>query len=137
MKTAALPKTLLFSALTAAIAFAVPASAQELRFNFDPEHFRFDRDDRRGNEGKRASCAYYAQIAVVQADTNRRYNCGFTGPAWNDNARDHFRWCRFVPREVTRHAARERGERLQDCFNRLGDFDEERAERYEERGERR
>ena len=42
MKTAALPKTLLFSALTAAIAVASPASAQELRFNFDPEHFRFD-----------------------------------------------------------------------------------------------
>ena len=81
MKTAALPKILLFSALTAAIAFAVPASAQELRFNFDPEHFRFDRDDRRGNEGKRASCAVYAQIAVVQADTNRSYNCGYGGAA--------------------------------------------------------
>ena len=83
MKTAALPKTLLFSALTAAIAFAVPASAQELRFKFDPEHFRFEREDRRGNEGKRASCAVYAQIAVVQADTNRRYNCGYRGGRWD------------------------------------------------------
>ena len=137
MKTAALQKTLLFSALTAAIAFAVPASAQELRFNFDPEHFRFEPEDRRGNEGKRASCSVYAQVALVQAEANRRYNCGYGGGRWDTDTHAHFRWCRYAPREAVRHEMRERAEDLQRCFDRMGDFDEERAERYEERGERR
>src|SRR3974390_2310898 len=120
MKTA-LSKVLAAVALTGAITFPHSTSAQEFQFRFDPEHFRFERGDERGNEGKRASCSYYAQIAVVQADTNRRFNCGYSGPAWNPNARDHFRWCRFVRRETTAHAMRERSVELQRCFDRLGD----------------
>ena len=126
MKAAALSIAILATALSAATILPAATSAQEFRFQFDPEHFRFERGDARGNEGKRASCIYYAQIAVVQADTNRRFNCGYGGPAWNPNARDHFRWCRFVRREATAHASRERAIELQRCFDRLGDFDEER-----------
>jgi hypothetical protein len=126
MKAATISKSVIAAALIAVMAFPVCSSAQEFRFNFDPEHFRFEREDRRANDGKRASCATYAQIAVVQADSNRRYNCGFNGPAWNPNARDHFRWCRFVRREATSHAQRERTIELQRCFDRMGDFDEER-----------
>jgi hypothetical protein len=132
-----MPRTLLFSALTAAIAFASPTSAQELRFNFNPDQFRFEHDDRRANEGKRASCSVYAQVAVVQAEANRRYNCGYGGGRWDTDTHAHFRWCRYVPREAARHETRERSEDLQRCFDRMGDFDEERAERYEEREERR
>jgi len=92
MKTVAISKALLFGALTAAMAFPVSSSAQEFGFRFDPEHFRFEREDQRGNEGKRASCSTYAQIAVVQADANRRYNCGYSGGRWDTEARGHFRW---------------------------------------------
>jgi hypothetical protein len=113
---------------------AVPASAQDLRFQFDPEHFRFEREDRRANEGKRASCSVYAQIAVVQAEANRRFNCGYRGGAWETDDRAHFRWCRFVSREAIRHATRGRSEDLQHCFDRMGDFDDEGADRrFEER----
>jgi hypothetical protein len=128
MKTS-IATALLVAALTATT--ALTASAQEFNFRFDPEHFQFERGDERATEGKRAACTYYAQIAVVQADTNRRYNCGYSGPAWNDHARDHFRWCRFVRREATWQASKERAQQLQECFNRMGDFDEERDERRE------
>ncbi len=126
MKSAALSMGILAAALLTATIFPAATSAQEFRFQFDPEHFRFDREDRRGNEGKRASCTYYAQIAVVQAETNRRFNCGYVGPAWNSDARAHFQWCRFVRRETTGNANRERAIELQRCFDRMGDFDEVR-----------
>ena len=122
-------KAVLLASLTAAVAFPAASFAQELRFNFDPEHFRFEQDDHRANEGKRAACSVYAQIAVVQADANRRFNCGYQGARWENDARPHFRWCRYALREAVRHETRERSEDLQRCFDRMGDFDEERAER--------
>ncbi len=133
MKAAAISRTLLIAAVSAATAFPILSSAQE--FRFDPEHFRFDRDDRRANEGKRASCSVYAQMAVVQAQANRRYECRYDGPRWSTEARAHFLWCRFVQREALRHEVRDRAEDLQRCFDRMGDFDEEREERREERRE--
>lgn len=97
-------------------AVALPASAQR---------FEFERRDQRGNvEGKRASCEVYARIAQVQADANQRYRCGFTGPRWIRDPQPHFRWCRFVPRSRVREEQRERAQELNQCFDRLGDFDE-------------
>jgi hypothetical protein len=112
--------------LTSLLTLAPAAPAQELRFEFDPGHFRFDRDDRRANEGKRAACEVYAQTAVIQARANQRFNCGFSGGRWDLDARPHFRWCRFVPREAKLHEQIERSRELQQCFDRLGDFDEGR-----------
>jgi hypothetical protein len=94
---------------------ALPASAQR---------FEFEKRDQRGNvEGKRASCEVYARIAQVQADANQRYRCGFTGPRWTRDAMPHFRWCRFAPRSSVRDEQRERARDLNDCFDKLGDFD--------------
>jgi hypothetical protein len=107
-------------------AFSVSASAQEFRFEFDPGHFRFEREDQRANEGKRAACEVYAQLAVVYARANQRFNCGYGGPRWTMDARDHFRWCRFVAREAKIHENIERARDLQRCFDRMGDFDEAR-----------
>jgi hypothetical protein len=120
-------KKLLFACM--AIAVAVPAIAQEFRFDFRKGHFEFDPVDRRGNEGKRAACATYAQIAVVQAEANRWYNCGYSGGRWDTDARAHFRWCRFVQRETKVRGGIERSTELQRCFDRLGDFDSDRWER--------
>ena len=87
--------------------------------------FQFDRDDRRGEvEGKRASCEVYARIAQVQAEANRRFRCGFRGPSWVSDLQPHFRWCRFVPRRRIAEEQRNRGFELQQCFDRLGDFDD-------------
>ena len=89
--------------------------------------FKFGRDDRRGDvEGKRASCEVYSRIAVVQADAARRFRCGLKGPAWNNDPKAHFQWCRFVPRRKIAEEQRSRSDELQRCFDRLGDFDDDR-----------
>lgn len=104
-----------------------PASSQSIRIDRDGGFmFKFDRNDRRGDvEGKRASCEVYARIAVVQADANRRFRCGYRGPAWNEDPRPHFHWCRFVPRRRIAEEQRNRAQDLQRCFDRLGDFDDD------------
>ena len=90
--------------------------------------FHFN-DDERGNvEGKRAACETYARVAQVQAEANRKYRCGYTGPRWEMEVEPHFRWCRHVRRESLGMEARERAGELQRCFDRLGDFDDEAFE---------
>jgi hypothetical protein len=85
--------------------------------------------DERGNvEGKRAACETYARVALVQAEANRKYRCGYTGPRWEMEVEPHFHWCRHVRRESLGMEARERAGELQRCFDRLGDFDEEAFE---------
>jgi len=104
------------------------AAAQSVRIDRDGGFsFKFGRDDRRGDvEGKRASCEVYSRIAVVQADANTRFRCGLRGPAWVNDPAPHFRWCRFVPRGRIAEEQRNRADELQRCFDRLGDFDDDR-----------
>ena len=90
--------------------------------------FRYEGDERGNIEGKRASCEVYAKIAQVQADANRKYNCGYEGPRWEHSLEPHFRWCRHVRRDAVVTEVRERAGDLQRCFNRLGDFDEEETD---------
>ncbi len=116
-------------ALTAAILLGVivPAAAQTLRFDDRGFSFRFNKDDRRGDvQGKLASCELYALIAAVQADANDRNRCGYRGPQWSNNMEPHFRWCRFASRSDLSREQFSRSQQLQDCFNRLGDFDDRR-----------
>jgi len=133
VKSAAISKTLLLAALVAGLTPQVPAFGQELRLQIGPGEFRFEHGDERANEGKRASCEVYAQISVVQAEANRRYNCGYGGERWDTTARTHFHWCRYVRREAIAHEFRDRAIDLQRCFDRMGDFDEERSEYRRER----
>jgi hypothetical protein len=104
------------------------AGAQTLRLDREGGFsFKFGRDDRRGDvEGKRASCEVYARIAVVQSDANARFRCGLRGPAWAGDPGPHFQWCRFVPRRRIAEEQRSRAEQLQRCFDKLGDFDDDR-----------
>ena len=100
------------------VAASLPALSQGFGFRFN--------DDERGNvEGKRAACETYARVALVQAEANRKYRCGYTGPRWEMEVEPHFRWCRHVRRESLGMEARERAGELQRCFDRLGDFDDE------------
>jgi hypothetical protein len=112
-------------AAAAVLASAVSADSQTLRLDDRGFSFRFGSNDRRGDvEGKRASCEVYARIAQVQADANDRFRCGFRGPRWDRDIRPHFMWCRQAPRRILADEQRGRSEQLQDCFNRLGDFDD-------------
>lgn len=119
--------SMLLAAAIVVLATAL-AGAQTLRLDRDGGFsFRFGRDDRRGEvEGKRAACEVYARIAVVQADANARFRCGLRGPAWVGDPAPHFRWCRFVPRQRIAEEQRGRAIELQRCFDRLGDFDDDR-----------
>jgi hypothetical protein len=114
-------------AAAALMATAGVAASQSIRLDDRGFSFRFGGDDRRGDvEGKRASCEIYARIAQVQADANVRYRCGFRGPQWALDAAPHFRWCRWAPRSDLARDQMFRSQQLQDCFNRLGDFDDRR-----------
>ena len=48
---------------------------------------------RRGEIKLCAECRAYARVAAESAAENRKRNCGFSGPRWNDKASDHFAWC--------------------------------------------
>jgi hypothetical protein len=118
-------------ASTIVVLATASAGAQTLRVERDDRgggmSFKFGRDDRRGEiEGKRANCEVYARIAQVQADANVRFRCGYDGPRWTRDTTPHFRWCRFAPRRQLAEEQRGRADDLQACFNRLGDFDDNR-----------
>lgn len=112
---------------TLIIGTAGAAASQTIRLDDRGFSFRFGKDDRRGDiEGKRASCEVYARIAQVQAVANASYRCGFRGPQWDTNIAPHFRWCRHARRADLSRDQLFRSQQLQDCFNRLGDFDDRR-----------
>ena len=119
-------KTLLVASAMLTIGI-IPAFAQSLQFQFGRGQFRFERTDPRSNvQGKRASCEVYARIAVVQAEANRQFRCRYEGARWGTDAIGHFRWCRYAQRSELHEESRARGQELQECFDKLGDFDERR-----------
>ena len=63
---------------------------------------------------RRAACKDYASEAVAQYERNIRLRCGFEGPRWSGERRDHFVWCLDMPREarVERDA---RHRMVEDC----------------------
>jgi hypothetical protein len=120
-------RTSTFLTIAVLIVLAGGAAAQSVRFDERGFSFKFGRDDpRRDVEGKRATCDTYARVAVIQAQANQRFRCGLQGPGWNDDARRHFDWCRWVPRRRVAEEQRNRSEDLQRCFDKLGDFDDDR-----------
>lgn len=38
-------------------------------------------------------CRGYTNAAMTAIRDNRRFRCGFTGPAWVENSSSHFGWC--------------------------------------------
>lgn len=86
-------------------------------------------DRREDREGKRAACDTYAKIAVVQAEANREYRCGYRGGEWLADERQHRRWCMRNKRDFARDEIRYRMEELQECFNKLGDYDSDDYDR--------
>ena len=98
-----------------------------MQFRFGTGQFRYERSDPRANvEGKRASCEVYARIAVVQTQANLQFRCGYQGPRWATEPQPHFRWCRWAQRPEVFSEFKERSQALQQCFDNLGDFDEDR-----------
>ena len=93
------------------------------------------RDNRRAERtGKRASCETYAKIAIVQAEANRKYECGYRGGEWIAEDRPHIRWCMRSRRNFLLDEIRFRAAELQKCFDKLGDYDDEGNDRdYKQR----
>ncbi len=87
------------------------------------------RERRKETAGKRASCDTYAKTAVVQAEANQKYECGYRGGEWIAKERPHFRWCMRARREYLADEIRYRQVELQKCFNKLGDYDDEENDR--------
>lgn len=88
------------------------------------------RDDRRRDAaGKRASCDTYAKTTVVQAQANQKYECGYRGTEWVAQERPHFQWCMGARRQYLADEIRYRQGELQKCFDKLGDYDDEREDR--------
>ncbi len=87
------------------------------------------RERRRDIAGKRASCETYAKTAVVHAEANRKFECGYRGGEWNRQERSHFQWCMGARRQYLADETRFRVAELQKCFDRLGDYDEEEQDR--------
>jgi hypothetical protein len=109
-----------------------------VRFDERGFSFKFGRDDpRRDVEGKCATCDTYARVSVIQAQANQRFRCDLQGAGWNDDARRHFEWCRWVPRRRVAEEQRNRSEDLQRCVDRLCDFDDDRWGRRSLRSPRR
>ena len=93
------------------------------------------RDDRGGGDrvGKRAHCDTYSKIAEVQAQANQKYDCGFRGGEWVPDAKPHFAWCMRNRRDYMLDEIRFRAGELQQCFNKLGDYDEDGDKDYRRR----
>jgi hypothetical protein len=88
------------------------------------------RSDRRAERtGKRASCETYASIAVVQAEANKKYDCGYRGGEWIAEERPHMRWCMRSRRDYLLDEIRFRVAELQKCFEKLGDYDDDGNDR--------
>lgn len=49
-------------------------------------------------QGRRDGCDDYAREAVEQAEQNRKRDCGYEGPRWNNNRQAHLAWCLLSPR---------------------------------------
>jgi hypothetical protein len=46
-------------------------------------------------------CHEYAAAAVIKADENLAFRCGYLGPRWGTNYAVHFVWCLGAPRVDT------------------------------------
>jgi len=87
------------------------------------------RERRKETAGKRASCDTYAKTAVIQAEANEKYKCGFEGGEWLARERSHYRWCMRARRQYLADEIRYRQAELQKCFDKLGDYDDEENDR--------
>lgn len=126
MRPATKSSLLLTAVLMAASALPLASTAHGSGEALAPGEYRFGEGGQNASEGKRASCEVYAQLSAVQAGANRRYNCGYRGTRWDVSAETHFHWCRYVSRETVKQELKDRVTDLQQCFDRMGDFDGER-----------
>ncbi len=46
-------------------------------------------------------CHEYAAAAVIKADENLAFRCGYSGPRWGTNYAVHFAWCLGARRSDT------------------------------------
>jgi len=75
------------------------------------------------------ACRDYATEAQQAAKTNEQLGCGFSGPRWQTNADNHFRWCLGLNPASTQPASpawKERDARNAELANCRREFPKER-----------
>jgi hypothetical protein len=61
------------------------------------------------------NCATYGYVALKQARENERRKCGFTGPRWSVDLKQHVAWCATVGPPDWKTELRERAKALEKC----------------------
>lgn len=68
-----------------------------------------------GPASAQANCQWYGTTALKQQQDNERLKCGFTGPSWHSDLKQHMAWCASAPPELWREQARKRDQDLAAC----------------------
>ena len=95
-----------------------------IRARIEAEADDFPAQSTQSEEAKHASCDTYSRIAVIQANANKKNECGFEGAEWTEDEQAHYEWCVHNKRVFSLDELRFRAQELQKCFDKLGDYDD-------------
>lgn len=79
------------------------------------EQQRVDGLRRCRRQPQNAFCDRYARTAVAQNQENQRRHCGNTGPRWQSNYQNHYRWCTGVSQSSANYEQTQRRNSLNRC----------------------
>ncbi len=79
------------------------------------EQQRVDALNRCRRKPQSTFCAHYARTAVAQNQENIRLGCGNTGPRWQSNYDNHYRWCTTTSQSSANYEETQRRHALNRC----------------------
>lgn len=62
-----------------------------------------------------ANCDWYARKALEQQRANVERQCGFKGPSWSSDYKDHLAWCKSTSPDDWKRQAQLRDQQLAKC----------------------
>lgn len=62
-----------------------------------------------------ASCDWYARKALEQQRANIERQCGFKGPSWTSDYKEHLTWCKSTSPDDWKRQAQMRDQQLAKC----------------------
>jgi hypothetical protein len=60
-------------------------------------------------------CGKYADTAVKAVSQGHYLKCGFKGPRWNGDKKNHLAWCLYVPTSAAQYETDARAKELKGC----------------------
>lgn len=76
------------------------------------------------------ACDHYARMSVAEQQTNKERRCGFRGPGWSDDLKEHVSWCKSAERTEIDDSIEDRERRLARCLSRGGGDEDPGCKRY-------